>query len=227
MAFTVGALLPPNLDPVTFQMATRADPTSFAGTVYTAIPLASRSTWYTFSTNVAAGDYLVKQLQSPYFTQYVRLSGSTTVLHFETEDDMVRYDALNTSIEGVSVIVLPSSAVSNRRVKGTDWNFFTGETGTFSVSIYNASKEAVDLSGTTLEVVFEDTAGTDIAVVENADITVSGADSNVVSFSIPSALTSEERNGDSSAIYSLRDTGDGNMVIAHGRAIVKNTATSD
>jgi hypothetical protein len=85
----------------------------------------------------------------------------------------------------------------------------------------------MDLTGKTLRVIFEDTDAVDIAIVENAGITVSGDDSNVASFSIPSELTSEERTGASAARYSLRDVDNGNMVLVFGIATVSTTAIGD
>ena len=95
---------------------------------------------------------------------------------------------------GSTVNVLPATGIVADRSAGTTLNPVVGETISQSITVYQSDgTTAVSLSGKTLKVIFETMSGVDVAVVLAADITISGASSNVVTFAYPSAVTASER----------------------------------
>jgi hypothetical protein len=95
---------------------------------------------------------------------------------------------------GSSVNVLPATGIVSDRSAGTTLLPVVGETISQSITVYQSDgTTAVSLSGKTLKVIFETMSGVDVAVVLAADITISGASSNVVTFAYPSAVTASER----------------------------------
>lgn len=93
-----------------------------------------------------------------------------------------------------TVAVLPATGIVADRSAGTTLTPVVGETISQSITVYQSDgTTAVSLSGKTLKVIFETMSGVDVAVVLAADITISGASSNVVTFAYPSAVTASER----------------------------------
>ena len=93
-----------------------------------------------------------------------------------------------------TVAVLPATGIVADRSAGTTLNPVVGETISQSITVYQSDgTTAVSLSGKTLKVIFETMSGVDVAVVLAADITISGASSNVVTFAYPAAVTASER----------------------------------
>jgi hypothetical protein len=92
------------------------------------------------------------------------------------------------------VNVLPAVGISAERQAGVVLSPFVGETITQSITLYATDGTTpINLSGKSLEIVFQTRSGTDVAVIANANITVSGTSSNIVTFAYPSAATSLER----------------------------------
>jgi hypothetical protein len=103
------------------------------------------------------------------------------------EDGVEFVGALVTS-SNVSIL----STIS--RGPGVTLSAFVGETITQSITLYETDGTTpIVLTGKTLAIVFETRQGGDVAVVDNADITVSGTSDNVVTFAYPSAATSAQR----------------------------------
>jgi hypothetical protein len=95
---------------------------------------------------------------------------------------------------GSSVNVLPAVGIVANRSPGVTLLPVVGETISQSITLYQTDGTTpVDLGGKTLKIIFETLSGADVAVVLNNDITVSGADDNVVTFAYPSAVTASER----------------------------------
>ena len=95
---------------------------------------------------------------------------------------------------GSSVNVLPATGIVSDRSAGTTLLPVVGETISQSITVYQSDgTTAVNLSAKTLKVIFETMSGVDVAVVLAADITISGASSNVVTFAYPPAVTASER----------------------------------
>jgi hypothetical protein len=95
---------------------------------------------------------------------------------------------------GSTVNVLPATGIVADRSAGTTLTPVVGETISQSITVYQSDgTTAVSLSGKTLRVIFETMSGVDVAVVPAADITISGTNSNVVTFAYPSAVTASER----------------------------------
>lgn len=139
-------------------------------------------------------------------------------------EDVSGYRFTSKAVEAVVASVLPTRGVIPVRVDQTFLTAFIGETITQSVSVYEEDGTTpVDLSGKTLQVCFESTATTDVAVIENANITVSGDDNNVVSFAYPSAVTGSVANYH----WSLRDASAPKTVWQYGTLYVKRAALKD
>jgi len=92
------------------------------------------------------------------------------------------------------VNVLPAVGISAERQAGVVLSPFVGETITQSITLYQTDGTTpINLSGKSLEIVFQTRSGTDVAVIANANITVSGTNHNIVTFAYPSAVTTAER----------------------------------
>jgi hypothetical protein len=92
------------------------------------------------------------------------------------------------------VNVLPAVGISAERQAGVVLSPFVGETITQSITLYATDGTTpINLSGKSLEIVFQTRIGTDVAVIANANITVSGTSSNIVTFAYPAAVTTAER----------------------------------
>jgi hypothetical protein len=95
---------------------------------------------------------------------------------------------------GSTVNVLPATGIVANRTPGATLTPVVGETISQSITLYSTDGiTPINLSGKTLVVVFETLAGTDVATVASANITISGVNSNVVTFAYPSAVTASER----------------------------------
>lgn len=123
---------------------------------------------------------------------------------------------------GVNVIMPPITAVSTDRAEEETLRFYVGETINATVTILDADGDAVDLSSYTLRLVFEKPDRTDLSVIESGSITVSGGGNNIITFAVPSTLTTKERMGK----WSLRHTTNG-MVLAGGVYHVEYRALKD
>jgi hypothetical protein len=103
---------------------------------------------------------------------------------------------------GSTVNVLPATGIVANRTPGATLTPVVGETISQSITLYSTDGiTPINLSGKTLVVVFETLAGTDVVTVASANITISGANSNVVTFAYPSAVTASERT----LRFSIRD----------------------
>jgi hypothetical protein len=116
-------------------------------------------------------------------------------------------ETLSDQIDGISsgsVTILPATGIVANRSAGTTLLPVVGETISQSITVYQSDgTTAVNLSGKTLKVIFETMSGVDVAVVNAADITISGASSNVVTFAYPAAVTASERT----LRFAIRDAG--------------------
>jgi len=128
---------------------------------------------------------------------------------------------------GTTVAVYPLNATMPARVYDLNLTFYKNEDGTvvgpIAVTSRNADVfEPVDLSGRTLSVRFVDYEGTELLTVADADITVSGADDNQISFPVTTDLTGSvtELPQDQWHIWTLRDLTNGDNVLISGRARV-------
>lgn len=138
------------------------------------------------------------------------------------QDDL---DAINALIVAATApILLPCIGVVPVRVDQTLLTAFVGETISVAIVVYQSDGTTpMDLSGKTLEVCFEGTTTTDVAVVANASITVSGDDNNIVTFAYPSAVTGSVANYH----WSLRDASAPKTVWQYGTLYVKRAALKD
>lgn len=92
------------------------------------------------------------------------------------------------------VNVLPAVGISADRSPGVVLSPFVGETISQSITLYETDGTTpIVLTGKSLEIVFETRAGTDVAVIPNVSISVSGTNDNIVTFSYTAAITLSER----------------------------------
>jgi len=125
------------------------------------------------------------------------------------------------SAGGSTVNVLPLSASDPQRVVGTTIRTRRFDTSPVTITIYDANNDPVDLDSFDLRVTVEDrTTNTDILNDESP--TVSGANSNIVTFQPTS--TTQATTG--TYYWSLRavGTGENNSVKADGKYIVEYSA---
>lgn len=109
-------------------------------------------------------------------------------------------------------------------VTTTKLSVFQGETVAQSITAFLADGTTpLDLSGLTLEMVFENNYGKFIASIGNADITISGANSNIVTFFYPADVTRDV----GPRVWSLRDANDRSKVRLNGTLQVVNSAVRD
>jgi len=95
---------------------------------------------------------------------------------------------------GSSVNVLPAVGIVADRSPGATITPVVGETISQSITLYATDGTTpINLSGKTLAIVFETLQGVDVAVVASGSITISGSNSNVVTFAYPSVVTASER----------------------------------
>jgi hypothetical protein len=124
-----------------------------------------------------------------------------------------------------TVTVLPALGVAAGRGDRTTLVAYVAETITTSITVYQADgTTAYNLSGQTLTVIFENPkTGDDVAVVASGSITISGTDSNVVTFAYPAAATSAQRE----LTWTLRDASAPRTVYLRGVLEVRAAATVD
>lgn len=95
---------------------------------------------------------------------------------------------------GSSVNVLPATGIVANRSAGVTLLPVIGETISQAITVYQSDgTTAVNLSGKTLNIIFETMSGADVAVVQAADISIGGTSSNVVTFAYPATVTAIER----------------------------------
>lgn len=125
----------------------------------------------------------------------------------------------------LDVVVDPLVSTVRGRISENTMTLFIGEEIDVTLSIVDANNVAVDLTTKNLIAVFEDYWQTDIASVTN--FTISGAGNNVVTFTVPAAVTVAVTNQSSPHRWSLRDIADGDRVLALGPVVVRLAAIQD
>lgn len=123
-----------------------------------------------------------------------------------------------------TAITIPAASFAPARTDTTNLIAYVGETISQVLIVYEADGTTpLDLSGKTLTVVFEDMEQSDTGVVASASVTVSGDDSNIVTFAYPSAVTDEIGQ----FRYALRDEAAPKTVYSQGLLLVKAAANKD
>jgi hypothetical protein len=152
------------------------------------------------------------------------LVNGTVVLPAEAEvEDGVGFGAGGTEFVGTLVTGESATNVLPDRHPAA-LSVFVGETVSQTLTLYqDDGTTPLSLSGKTLEIVFETRSGADVAVIANANITVSGAGSNVVTFAYPSAVTAAQRV----LRYALRDNAAPRTVYRAGLVKVDTAAKVD
>jgi hypothetical protein len=111
------------------------------------------------------------------------------------------------------------------RTNGTDITYFVGEAIATTIAITDSSGAAVDLSSKTLRIIIDrgGSGHSDVQVIASGSIAVAGAGSNQITFTNSEAVT----NKAGSLRWALRDTDDGDRVLARGNVRVIETAEED
>ena len=109
--------------------------------------------------------------------------------------------------------LIASGAIALSRLAGTRLEFFVGETHTFTLT-------TDDYTSKTLALIFETTAGVDVATVADGSLTTT---SSSVAFAIPAAVTASVTR----MRWALRDTAGGDEVLRFGTVVVSAAAESD
>jgi hypothetical protein len=148
----------------------------------------------------AGDEYVIFNVRNPLVgLASLALAGSTAAaVNDILVDTGVTLPAAIAAIDGGggggSINVLPAVGIVADRSPGATITPVVGETISQSITLYATDGTTpISLSGKTLAIVFESMQGADVATVANANITVSGAGSNVVTFTYPSAVTASER----------------------------------
>jgi hypothetical protein len=119
----------------------------------------------------------------------------------------------------VSFQVLPLTGGAESRVQGTNITAFTGEALTVSIPVTNAAGDPVDVEGMSLEVIFENVNGGDLAVIDNAEIAKSGS---TVTFTLPNEVVATLAD----KAWAMRSLS-GHVVQLHGIVQVKHAPKRD
>lgn len=125
-----------------------------------------------------------------------------------------------TTAANPSGVTLPTSSTQISRVEGTEITAFINENLVVSQSVYDSESDPVDLSALTLKFVIATKNETHVLTINDADIDVTGTDSNTFTLTLPDTFTDTL----GSYQYSLRDASS-DVVLAHGPLLVRYAAT--
>jgi hypothetical protein len=158
-------------------------------------------------------------------------AAAITAAGLETETDAAtRQTAVLAAIGGIeggggsSVNVLPAVGIVADRSPGVTLQPVVGETISQSITLYATDGTTpINLSGKTLAIVFETMSGFDVATVPDGSITVSGDNSNVITFAYPSQVTEGERT----LRFALRDAAAPLTMYLQGLCIVNRAPQVD
>lgn len=169
-----------------------------------------------------AGDLANFSEPSPgvYTLNVGSLTGLWRVRVFDTTDSLIftgfagaDYPDLSDTLPWVQAavtLVLPASMQGQSRHFANTMEFKLGETGEVSFPLFDASGNALDLDGMTLELRFSGPDRVDIVTLSSGDLSVSG---NTVTFSIPTLVTTDEIE---EGFFSFRNSANGDLEVAGG-----------
>lgn len=133
-------------------------------------------------------------------------------------------EAIRDATGGGGTTIIPAASFAPARTDTTNLIAYIGETIDQVLVVYEADGTTpLDLSSKTLTVVFEDMEQSDTGVIASASVTVSGDDSNIVTFAYPAAVTDEIGQ----YRYVLRDEAAPKTVYSQGLLLVKAAANKD
>ena len=125
---------------------------------------------------------------------------------------------------GGTIIQTPIVGIVPERDSQTLLRVYRGETVEQEVTVFEGDGETpIDLSGKTLEIVFEAYLTEDVVVIADADIDVSGDDNNVVTFDYPATLTATTAK----RFWSLREATSPYTVYLNGEVHILRAAVED
>lgn len=126
-----------------------------------------------------------------------------------------------TAVSSSAVVVLPSSATAQDRVKGTTITAFTDELLVVPLVVRDADCNAVDLSTKTLVFVVTESDGTLVDSIPDGDITISGDDSNTATLTLTADMVATA--GQYKWALRVATT---NAVLGHGDFVVRFAANT-
>ena len=119
-------------------------------------------------------------------------------------------DPPNVVVAGGGVLI-PVLAGTPDRAGKSKIIAYVSETGSYSITVLSQSLAPVDVSALTLGVYFETSEKVAVAAVTSG-ITIGGASNNVVTFAMPSAVTTSERD----LVFAIREQSSPRMIVAGG-----------
>ena len=164
---------------------------------------------------------VIKSGSTVIYTESVKLGASTVVI-----DPTAQLSAEIAAIEGGGgsvTYVNPLSAGDVQRSEGTAITAYVDEVSPITISaVTDAAGVAVDLSALTIAVHIEDQYRQVVETIADADIDITGDDSNNATFTPDAATVLSDRD----LMWSLRDTDTG-YVLAHGDLFVRYAARGE
>lgn len=174
-------------------------------------------------------EYTVFNLRNALI-QKINSAGEGTIAYpiaklWELLEDESGYRFTAKALEATpAAITIPAASFAPARTDTTNLIVYIGETISQVLVVYEADgTTALDLSGKTLTVVFEDMEQSDTGVVASASVTVSGASNNICTFAYPSAVTDEVGQ----FRYALHNEAAPKTVYSQGLLLVKAAANKD
>jgi hypothetical protein len=205
MAATVRVILYQGLTP-TFKLSTRAAPDTLLATIYTGVVVSGRPSVYAFATAVADGEYAITQLEYPYAVGVVSIAGTTAEVYGTFEE----MDAAEGGGGGGSVTVLPAYVTQQKAKQLNELFISIGSLSTVSLTCFDTAGSPLDLSGRTLSFLVSEEDSEEVSgqspvdEIVNADLTVSGDDGNLLTFTYTETIVASPRR----LLWSLRDVSD-------------------
>lgn len=164
-------------------------------------------------TDIPAGDYRMNAFVGAvggFANEVYDLTLVTATFYPRSEQE------LSATAPDVIVNVTPAVVVQENTVSRNEIEIFTGESDDLTVYFYeNDRVTPLDISGITPEFKISNKSDVLLYTIGASDIDLGGPDNNAITFS-KATITSDDFEGK----YSLRDTSNGNKVLATGKLTV-------
>lgn len=109
--------------------------------------------------------------------------------------NVIEVGGIAVQLEDVAIAVPSLAGIGNRGDGSSQVKVFIGETVEVQFTVLDLAGNPIDLQGKSLNWIVSTLppAGTEVATVTDANMSVTGADNNVVTLSVPSAVTASRR----------------------------------
>lgn len=165
-------------------------------------------------TDIPAGDYRLNAFVGAvggFANEVYDLTLVTATFYPRSEQELSA-----SAVPDVIVNITPAVVVQENTVSRNEIEIFTGESDDLTVYFYeNDRVTPLDISGITPEFKISNKSDVLLYTIVAADINLGGSDNNTITFS-KASITSDDFEGK----YSLRDTSNGNKVLATGKLTV-------